>query len=77
MNKDLLSHPQNSSTSVQENIDLMTGYEKQPKTDPFKDMTDEEKERESEKLFVLFDRLNKTGVFKPINPFELKDPSNK
>jgi hypothetical protein len=27
-------------------------------------MTDEEKEREAERLFVLFDRLNKTGVMK-------------
>lgn len=26
------------------------------------DMTDEEKEREAEKLFVLFDRLEKTGA---------------
>lgn len=25
-------------------------------------MTDEEKERETEKLFVLFDRLEKTGM---------------
>jgi len=25
-------------------------------------MTDEEKEREAEKLFVLFDRLEKTGM---------------
>ncbi|KAJ2326688.1 hypothetical protein IWW51_002142, partial [Coemansia sp. RSA 2702] len=27
-------------------------------------MTDEEKEREAERLFVLFERLNKTGVIK-------------
>ncbi|KZV81448.1 hypothetical protein EXIGLDRAFT_779695, partial [Exidia glandulosa HHB12029] len=26
------------------------------------DMTDEEKEREAERLFVLFDRLEKTGM---------------
>ena len=32
------------------------------------EMTDEEKEREAERLFVLFDRLNKTGVIKVKNP---------
>ncbi|KAJ2449351.1 hypothetical protein EV183_004940 [Coemansia sp. RSA 2336] len=31
-------------------------------------MTDEEKEREAERLFVLFERLNKTGVIKVENP---------
>ncbi|ORX86160.1 hypothetical protein K493DRAFT_83766 [Basidiobolus meristosporus CBS 931.73] len=31
-------------------------------------MTDEEKEREAERLFVLFERLNKTGVVKVKNP---------
>ncbi|KAF3283945.1 hypothetical protein TWF132_009955 [Orbilia oligospora] len=32
------------------------------------DMTDEEKEREAEKLFVLFERLNRTGVINVENP---------
>ncbi|KAJ2723994.1 hypothetical protein GGI07_002281 [Coemansia sp. Benny D115] len=31
-------------------------------------MTEEEKEREAERLFVLFERLNKTGVIKVENP---------
>ncbi|KAK6361793.1 hypothetical protein TWF730_005509 [Orbilia blumenaviensis] len=31
-------------------------------------MTDEEKEREAEKLFVLFERLNRTGVINVENP---------
>ncbi|KAJ2746552.1 hypothetical protein GGI20_001263 [Coemansia sp. BCRC 34301] len=31
-------------------------------------MTDEEKEREAERLFVLFERLNKTGFIKVDNP---------
>ncbi|KAJ2889053.1 hypothetical protein FB639_000196, partial [Coemansia asiatica] len=31
-------------------------------------MTDEEKEREAERLFVLFERLNRTGVIKVENP---------
>lgn len=32
------------------------------------DMTDEEKEREAERLFVLFERLKKTGVIDVENP---------
>jgi len=48
-----------------QNINPITGqYEEETKEDPFKNMTDEEKEREAERLFVLFDRLNKTGVIK-------------
>lgn len=46
------------------NIDPITGTIKQEKPNPWEGMTDEEKERESERLFVLFDRLNKTGVMK-------------
>ncbi|MCJ1224808.1 hypothetical protein MMC12_001453 [Toensbergia leucococca] len=34
------------------------------------DMTDEEKEREAEKLFVLFERLKATGVMNVQNPVE-------
>lgn len=34
------------------------------------EMTDEEKEREAEKMFVLFERLNATGVVKVKNPVE-------
>ena len=33
-------------------------------------MTDEEKEREAEKLFVLFERLKATGVMNVVNPVE-------
>ncbi|KAI9599452.1 guanine nucleotide exchange factor synembryn-domain-containing protein [Syncephalis fuscata] len=32
------------------------------------EMTQAEKEREAERLFVLFDRLNRTGVIKAVNP---------
>lgn len=31
-------------------------------------MTDEEKEREAEKLFVLFERMQRTGVISAENP---------
>jgi hypothetical protein len=33
-------------------------------------MTDEEKEREAEKLFVLFERLKRTGVVDVVNPIQ-------
>ena len=34
-------------------------------TEPLPQMTDEEKEREAEKLFVLFDRLERSGALQP------------
>ncbi|RPA82028.1 hypothetical protein BJ508DRAFT_361426 [Ascobolus immersus RN42] len=36
--------------------------------DPFEGMTEEEKEREAERLFVLFERLRKTGIVDVENP---------
>lgn len=38
--------------------------------DPGPEMTDEEKEREAERLFVLFERLKATGVVDIVNPVE-------
>ena len=38
--------------------------------DPGPEMTDEEKEREAEKLFVLFEKLKATGVVNVVNPVE-------
>ena len=38
--------------------------------DPGPEMSDEEKEREAEKLFVLFERLRATGVVNVVNPIE-------
>ncbi|KAH0610291.1 uncharacterized protein H6S33_011818 [Morchella sextelata] len=40
------------------------------KADPFEGMTMEEKEREAEKMFVLFERLRKTGVVDVKNPVQ-------
>ncbi|KAJ2705069.1 hypothetical protein H4R19_005163, partial [Coemansia spiralis] len=40
-------------------------------------MTDEEKEAEAERLFVLFERLNKTGVIKVANPVRLAAESGR
>ena len=34
-------------------------------SEPLPKMTDEEKEREAEKLFVLFDRLERSGAIDP------------
>ncbi|KAJ3321459.1 hypothetical protein HDV06_004128 [Boothiomyces sp. JEL0866] len=66
-NKGIPSKFSKSNLSEEEhdsNIDPITGTIKQDKPSPWEGMTDEEKERESERLFVLFDRLNKTGVIK-------------
>ena len=53
--------PSTSSTGAP--INPITGIAQQPVT--VTDMTDEEKEREAEKLFVLFDRLEKSGAIQP------------
>ncbi|KAG8533210.1 uncharacterized protein KY384_001993 [Bacidia gigantensis] len=52
-------------------VNPVTGQrrDKEP-PDPGLDMTDEEKEREAERLFVLFDRLKATGVMNVTNPVE-------
>lgn len=52
-------------------INPITGQRRdmEPK-DPGPEMTDEEKEREAEKLFVLFERLKATGVMNVVNPVE-------
>ncbi|KAI9682123.1 MAG: putative serine/threonine-protein kinase iks1 [Caeruleum heppii] len=39
------------------------------------EMTDEEKEREAERLFVLFERLKKTGVMNVKNPLRVRNLS--
>ncbi|KAI8909505.1 guanine nucleotide exchange factor [Gorgonomyces haynaldii] len=78
MNRGLFTGlPQEGSKEASQfgdNIDPITGTIKKETPNPWEGMTDEEKEREAERLFVLFDRLNKTGVFEPINPF---NPNNK
>ena len=50
-----------------ENINPITGMVNREDSKPVIDMTDEEKEREAEKLFVLFERMEKvTGMENPI-----------
>jgi len=47
-------------------INPITGIRNQDRPDPGVEMTEEEKEREAEKLFVLFDRLERSGM--GVNP---------
>lgn len=52
-------------------INPVTGQRRDMESpDPGSEMTDEEKEREAEKLFVLFERLKATGVVDIVNPVE-------
>ena len=54
-----------------EDINPVTGQKRAMEPpDPSLDMTDEEKEREAERLFVLFERLKATGVMNVANPIE-------
>ncbi|KAG2013446.1 hypothetical protein CC2G_010359 [Coprinopsis cinerea AmutBmut pab1-1] len=73
-NKGILSAPAASestaptTTATGEAINPITGTTQKPKSE-LPEMTDEEKEREMEKLLVLFDRLEKTGALpKDQNP---------
>ncbi|KAK9764940.1 hypothetical protein K7432_007131 [Basidiobolus ranarum] len=63
------SHP--TSHSQGENgssVNPVTGQYVDKEAPDLSTMTDEEKEQEAERLFVLFERLNKTGVIKVKNP---------
>ncbi|KAG5463398.1 MAG: guanine nucleotide exchange factor, partial [Olpidium bornovanus] len=72
MNNIPFPHPDSlSSSSPERPYDVVTGeYIDAAKraNAELAAMTDEEKEREAEKLFVLFERLNKTGVITAENP---------
>ena len=57
-----------TTTATGEAINPITGTTLQPKSD-LPEMSEEEKEREMEKLLVLFDRLERTGALpKDQNP---------
>jgi len=57
------SSPDTDESDDGQNINPITGtVYKRGDRSALDDMTEEEKEREAEKLFVLFDRLEKTGV---------------
>ncbi|KAI5844586.1 guanine nucleotide exchange factor [Morchella snyderi] len=62
-----------SEVGNERKVNPVTGQwvEKEPvMADPFEGMTMEEKEREAEKMFVLFERLKKTGVIDVKNPVQ-------
>lgn len=60
---------QNGPNQPSTNIDPITGeIRKNDEENPFAHMTDEQKEEEAEKLFVLFEKLNATGVIKATFP---------
>jgi hypothetical protein len=66
VNKGIAMEPQSEEG---ENINPITGQYVADEQEPrLEDMTDEEKEREAEKLFVLFERLKKTGIIDVENP---------
>ncbi|CAG8529841.1 1463_t:CDS:2 [Ambispora leptoticha] len=73
MKRNILIPPTSSSNLSDETgkaINPITGQYYQENAPSLADMTDEEKEREAEKLFVLFERLKKTGVMSVVNPVE-------
>ncbi|KAG8836242.1 hypothetical protein FRC17_008978 [Serendipita sp. 399] len=66
-NKGILSAPPpptsgSSAASLPDNINPITGAVNRAPDDSGPEMTEEEKEREAERLFVLFDRLEKSGM---------------
>lgn len=69
VNKGIAMEPPKGSEAEEELINPITGqYVSSEKVPDLKDMTDEEKEREAERLFVLFERLKKTGIIDVENP---------
>ncbi len=65
VNRQLLTHQIQEKYSQNQEMDwnVVTGQkEENALTKELHDMTDEEKEVEAEKLFVLFERMNKLGI---------------
>ncbi|KAI9478699.1 MAG: guanine nucleotide exchange factor, partial [Benjaminiella poitrasii] len=69
LKKGIAIEPPQGDDGHGKDINPITGQYKasEPEKD-LKDMTDEEKEREAERLFVLFERLKKTGIIDVENP---------
>ncbi|ORX48219.1 hypothetical protein DM01DRAFT_1292244 [Hesseltinella vesiculosa] len=72
VNKGIAMEPPHDApeSSQNRNINPITGQYLDAQDDgpSLADMTDEEKEREAERLFVLFERLKKTGIVDVENP---------
>lgn len=60
--------PWSSSSASSRPINPITGAYEPASSSNEPIMTDEEKEREAEKLFVLFDRMNRNGAMSVVNP---------
>lgn len=61
----MMAPPSEETDSNGVPLNPITGTTRRPDA-PAVDMTDEEKEREAERLFVLFDRLERSGM--GVNP---------
>ncbi|RIA98636.1 guanine nucleotide exchange factor [Glomus cerebriforme] len=71
LSKNIMISPSSSNTTYSDRpINPITGQYYDTELPSLSNMTDEEKEREAEKLFVLFERLKKTGVMDVVNPVE-------
>ncbi|CAG8645180.1 3220_t:CDS:2 [Cetraspora pellucida] len=73
MSRNIMIPPSISSKQTDHSekpINPITGQYLDEEAPLLSDMTDEEKEREAERLFVLFERLKKTGVMNVVNPLE-------
>ncbi|CEP10032.1 hypothetical protein [Parasitella parasitica] len=69
VNKGIAMEAPPDSQHDAEQINPITGqFLSQEAMPKLEDMTDEEKEREAEKLFVLFERLKKNGIIQVENP---------
>jgi hypothetical protein len=66
---------ENHSKADALSIHPITGEHQKMEANPLNEMTDAEKEEESERLFVLFEKLNRTGVIKAMTPDMLKNGS--
>ena len=61
-----MAPPASTTDTEGATINPITGIRHTNRPNPGDEMTEEEKEREAEKLFVLFDRLEKSGM--GVNP---------
>jgi len=65
-NKGIMAPPAGITDAEGAAVNPITGIRNTNAPDPLAEMTEEEKEREAEKLFVLFERLEKKGM--AVNP---------
>lgn len=67
-----------TTTEGREDVNPITGQKLEDERIPdLSSMTDEEKEREAERLFVLFERMRKLGVVNVENPIRTAQQSGR